>query len=141
VAETFKQHGLESLGFPENGYRNMTGSGGPIRTPEDVSGLQMRVNNSKALNDMFLALDGAPQQLPVAELYTALETGVADNQDHLIAVSLSFKFIDVQDYLSLNQHAYSPLAFFMNLGKCKGRTPEQQKIVLATAGDAAAMQR
>jgi TRAP-type transport system periplasmic protein len=141
VAESFEQHGLKMLGFPENGYRNMTNNRGPIRTPEDVSGLQMRVNNSKALNDMFLALGAAPQQLPVAELYTALETGVVDSQDHPIAVTLSFKFFEVQDYLSLTQHAYSPLAFFMNLSKFEGLTPEQQEVVLATASDAVAMQR
>src|SRR5690606_8340845 len=74
VAAEFEQHGMKALGFPENGFRNMTNNRGPIRVPDDVKGLQMRVNNSKALNDMFAALGAAPQQLPVAELYTALET-------------------------------------------------------------------
>jgi TRAP-type transport system periplasmic protein len=141
VAAAFEQNGLKSLGFPENGYRNMTNNRGPIQKPEDVQGLQMRVNNSKALNDMFLALGAVPQQLPVAELYTALETGVVDSQDHPIAITLSFKFYEVQEYLSLTQHAYSALAFFMNLNKFQSLTPEQQEIVLSTARDAVAMQR
>lgn len=100
IAAKLGENGMKSLGFPENGYRNMTNNRGPIREPKDVEGLQMRVNNSKALNDMFLALGAAPQQLPVAELYTALETGVVDSQDHPIAVTLSFKFYEVQKYLA-----------------------------------------
>ncbi len=141
IGAQFEEHNLKALGFPENGYRNMTNNRGPIRTPADVEGLRMRVNNSKALNDMFAALGAAPQQLPVAELYTALETGVVDSQDHPIAVTLSFKFYEVQDYLSLTRHAYSALAFFMNKDKFDSLSPEHQEILLQTAADAVAMQR
>lgn len=141
VLAEFEQHGLKGLGFPENGYRNMTNNRGPIRTPADVEGLQMRVNNSKALNDMFAALGANPQQIPVAELYTALETGVVDSQDHPIGVTLSFKFYEVQDYLSLTQHAYSPLAVAMNLNKFNSLTAEQQQVILDVAAEAVDMQR
>ena len=141
VAAEFEQNGMKLLGYPENGYRNMTNNRGPIVEPSDVEGLQMRVNNSKALNDMFTLLGAAPQQLPVAELYTALETGVVDSQDHPIAVTLSFKFYEVQEYLSLTQHAYAALAFFMNLDKFNGLSAEHQEVVLETARDAVAMQR
>lgn len=141
VLAKFEDHGLKGLGFPENGYRNMTNSRGPIRTPEDVKGLRMRVNNSKALNDMFQLLDAQPQQIPVAELYTALETGVVDSQDHPIGVTLSFKFYEVQKYLSLTQHAYAPLAVAMNLSKFDGLTPEQQQIILDVSEEAVDMQR
>ena len=141
VAAEFEENGMKLLGYPENGYRNMTNNRGPIREPSDVEGLQMRVNNSKALNDMFALLGAAPQQLPVAELYTALETGVVDSQDHPIAVTLSFKFYEVQEYLSMTQHAYAALAFFMNLDRFDGLDPETQEIVLQTAADAVAMQR
>lgn len=141
VAAGFEAHGLKGLGFPENGYRNMTNSRGPIRKPADVKGLRMRVNNSKALNDMFAALGANPQQLPVAELYTALETGVVDSQDHPIGVTLSFKFYEVQKYLSLTQHAYSSLAVAMNLKKFNGLTAAQKQVVLDAAKQAVDMQR
>jgi len=86
---------LKGLGYPENGYRNITNNRGPIKEPTDLSGLRMRVNDSKALNDMFNELKANPQQLPVAELYSALETGVVDAQDHPLGVTLSFKFYDL----------------------------------------------
>lgn len=136
--ETF---GLKGLGYPENGYRNMTNNIRPIRVPADVEGLQMRVNGSKALNDMFKELGANPLQLPVAELYTALETGVVDSQDHPIGVTLSFKFYEVQKYLSLTQHAYSPLALTMNLKKFNKLSADEQKIITDVSAEAVAMQR
>ncbi|MBX9468827.1 MAG: DctP family TRAP transporter solute-binding subunit [Rhizobium sp.] len=141
VSAQFTQHGLKMLGYPENGYRNMTNSRGPIRVPADVSGLNMRVNNSKALNDMFAGLGANPTQLPVAELYTALETGVVDAQDHPIGIVLSFKFNEVQQYLSLTQHAYSALALAINDAKFNGLTADEQKVVLDVAAEAVTMQR
>jgi tripartite ATP-independent transporter DctP family solute receptor len=141
VAAEFEQHGMKSLGFPENGFRQMTNNRGPIREPADVAGLQMRVNNSRALGDMFSALGAAPQQLPVAELYTALETGVVDSQDHPVAIVLSFKFNEVQKYLSLTNHAYSPLSLAMNLDRFNGLSPELRQVVLDVAKDSVAMQR
>ena len=141
ISAEFTAHGLQMLGYPENGYRNMTNNRGPITTPADVAGLQMRVNNSKALGDMFQLLGATPQQLPVAELYTALETGVVDAQDHPIGIVQSFKFDEVQDYLSLTQHAYSALALAMNLNKFNGLSEEQRALVLEVAAEAVAMQR
>lgn len=133
--------GIKGLGYPENGYRNMTNNRGPIKTPADVEGLRMRVNNSKALNDMFNELKANPQQIPVAELYTALETGVVDAQDHPIGVTLSFKFYEVQKYLSMTQHAYSPLILTMNLKKFNKLSAEEQKVIEEVAAEAVQMQR
>lgn len=141
VLKDMQEFGIKGLGYPENGYRNMTNSRGPIRTPADVKGLRMRVNNSKALNDMFNELDANPQQIPVAELYTALETGVVDAQDHPIGVTLSFKFYEVQKYLSMTQHAYSPLVLTMNLKKFNKFSAEQQALIEQVAKDAVDMQR
>ncbi|WP_198432060.1 TRAP transporter substrate-binding protein [Marinomonas sp. BSi20584] len=141
VSKQLEAFDLKGLGYPENGYRNMTNSRGPIRTPADVKGLRMRVNGSKALNDMFNLLDANPTQIPVSELYTALETGVVDAQDHPIGVTLSFKFYEVQKYLSLTQHAYSPLAFTMNLKSFNKLSPANQKIITQVAKDAVDMQR
>ncbi|MCY0095143.1 DctP family TRAP transporter solute-binding subunit [Hoeflea ulvae] len=141
VLANLEEFGIKGLGFAENGYRNITNNRGPIRTPVDLSGLVMRVNNSKALNDLFLALDANPQQIPVAELYTALETGVVNAQDHPIWVVEAFKFYEVQKYLSLSQHAYSALTIAMNLEKFNGLTAEEQATIESAAAEAVAFQR
>lgn len=141
ISAQFTQHGLKMLGYPENGYRNMSNNRGPIRKPADLKGLNMRVNNSRALNDMFSLLGANPQQLPVAELYTALETKVVDAQDHPIGIVLSFKFNEVQKYLSLTQHAYSALALAMNDAKFKKLTAKEQAVIVEVAAAAIKMQR
>lgn len=141
IAARFTEHGLTVLGFPENGYRQMTNNRGPIREPGDLAGINMRTNNSQALNDMFAALGANPIQLPVAELYTALETGVVDAQDHPVGVVVSFKFDEVQKYLTLTRHAYSALGLMMNADSFERLSPENQAIVREVAAEAVAMQR
>lgn len=141
LSAAFEPIGLKVLGYPENGFRNITNSRRAIKEPADVAGLRMRTNNSKTLNEMFALLKANPQQIPVAELYTALETGVVDAQEHPIPITHSFKFNEVQKYLSLSQHSYSALTMIMNLNKFKSLTPEQQQIIVTTANEAVAMQR
>ncbi|KAA5605309.1 DctP family TRAP transporter solute-binding subunit [Roseospira marina] len=137
----FEDFGMKGLGFPENGYRNITNSRGPIREPEDVRGLNIRTNNSAALNEMFALLGANPQPLPVSELYTALETGVVDAQEHPIPITHSFHYDEVQDYLSMTEHSYSMLFIAMNLKKFNALTPEQQQVIVDVAQEATAYQR
>lgn len=141
LSADFKKQGMKVLGYPENGFRNITNSKRPVGEPKDVAGLRMRTNNSKPLNEMFALLKANPQQIPVAELYTALETGVVDAQEHPISITYSFKLYEVQKYLSLSQHSYSALIMIMNLKKFDSLTPEQQQIILTTAKEAVELQR
>ena len=141
IGTDLEAFGLVLLGYPENGFRNMTNNAGPIRVPDDVKGLQMRVNNSQALSDMFQALGANPIQLDVNELYTSLETGVVNAQDHPIPVTLSFRFYEVQDYLSLTRHAYSPLGWVMNKDKFDALSEEMRSTLMDVAAEAVAFQR
>lgn len=137
----FEEFGMKGLGFPENGYRNMTNNRGPIRVPADVAGVKMRTNTSEVLNEAFAILGANPQPLPITELYTALETGVVDAQEHPINVTHSYRFDEVQDYLSLTEHAYSALVIVMNLDRFNTLTEEQQQIIQQAATDATLYQR
>ncbi|WP_068319070.1 DctP family TRAP transporter solute-binding subunit [Polycladidibacter hongkongensis] len=141
MLDDMSKFGLKGLAFPENGYRNITNNRGPVRTPDDVKGIKIRTNTSVPLNAMFAELGANPQMLPIAELYTALETGVVDAQEHPIAVTHSFRFDEVQDYLSLSEHSYSSLFISMNLNKFNSLTPEQQKVVEEAAQHATDYQR
>jgi tripartite ATP-independent transporter DctP family solute receptor len=141
MLKRFEEFRMKGLAWPENGFRNMTNDRGPIRTPADVAGLKMRTNTSKVLNDTFAALGANPQPITVSELYTALETGVVDAQEHPINITHSYRYDEVQDYLSITEHAYSPLVIVMNLNKFNSLPPQQQAIIQQAATDAAAHQR
>lgn len=137
----FPKFSMKALGFPENGFRNITNNRKPIRDPEDVVGLKIRTNDSTALNQMFALLKANPQPLPVAELYTALETGVVDAQEHPITITHSFHYDEVQKFLSMTEHSYAMLVVVMNAKKFDSLPPEQQKIVKQTAAEAIAYER
>ncbi len=141
IMKDFEKFGMKGLYFPENGYRNITNNRKPIKTPADVVGLKIRTNNSVALNEAFDLLDANPQPMPIAELYTALETNVVEAQEHPIGITYSFKYDEVQKYLSLTEHSYSMLAITMNLKKFNKLTEEQQKVILEVAKEATDMQR
>ncbi|SDR48554.1 DctP family TRAP transporter solute-binding subunit [Pseudovibrio sp. Tun.PSC04-5.I4] len=141
MLDDMSKFGMKGLAFPENGYRNVTNNRKPVRTPEDVVGLKIRTNTSVPLNAMFADLKSNPQPLPIAELYTALETGVVEAQEHPINVTHSFRYDEVQKYLSLTEHSYSSLFMSMNLNKWNTLTAEQQKIVAEAAQNATDYQR
>ncbi len=141
VMKDFEKHGMKGLGFPENGYRNITNNKKPIRTPDDVVGLKIRTNNSVALNQAFDLLKANPQPMPISELYTALETNVVEAQEHPIGITHSFKYYEVQKYLSLTEHSYSMLAFTMNLKKFNKLSDAHQKVILDVAKESVDLQR
>ncbi|NNC24363.1 DctP family TRAP transporter solute-binding subunit [Salinisphaera sp. USBA-960] len=132
----FENHGMKALGFPENGFRNVTNTRRPIHKPADMEGLAIRTNQAQPLIKFFNEIGANPQPIPVSELYTALETGVVDAQEHPIPITYSFHYDEVQDYLSLTQHAYAPLVIAMNNDKFDQLSEKQQMAIEEVTKDA-----
>jgi TRAP-type C4-dicarboxylate transport system substrate-binding protein len=82
-----------------------------------------------------------PSPMPIAELYTALETGTFDAQEHPINVTWSSKFYEVQKHLTVSNHVYSPLVVAMNRAKFESLPANIQKIIVDAAREAATFQR
>ncbi|MFP1557722.1 TRAP transporter substrate-binding protein DctP [Escherichia coli] len=100
-----------------------TNSRAPVKTPADLKGLKIRTNNSPMNIAAFKVFGANPIPMPFAEVYTGLETRTIDAQEHPINVVWSAKFFEVQKYLSLTHHAYSPLLVVINKAKFDGLTP------------------
>jgi tripartite ATP-independent transporter DctP family solute receptor len=94
----------EVLGWGTDGARNMWNSRRPIRTPEDLRGLKMRVQQSAIQKDTYAAFGALPTPIAFGELYTALQTGVVDGADPSVVDMLSLKFYQVTKYLTLTRH-------------------------------------
>ena len=90
----------------DNGYRQITSSTRPIRTPDDLKNFKIRVPVVPLWVSMFKALGGSPVSLPLSEAYQALQTKVADGQENPLALIDSAKFYEVQKYCSLSNHAW-----------------------------------
>ena len=136
-----KEDNLKGLAFWEVGFRAMTNSKHPIKTPADVDGLVMRTNSNKSLIEAFSLLGANPVPMPLGELYTAMETGTVDAQDHPISIVWSAGFYEVQDYLSLTNQAYTSLLMVMNDDKFESLSPEYQQVLVSAAREAGDYQR
>jgi TRAP-type transport system periplasmic protein len=141
VLNEMAPHGLKGLAYWENGWRAFTNNKRPIRTPEDVKGLKIRSTGNPYHIQAFKLLGMNPSPMAIAELYTALETGTFDAQEHPINVTWSSKFYEVQKHLTISNHVYSPLILAMNKAKFDSLPPNFQTIVVESARDAAKYQR
>lgn len=133
--------GLKGLAYWDNGWRQMSNSKHPIRTPDDVKGLKIRTTGAPVHIEAFKLLGANPVPMPLAELYTALEMKTVDAQEHPIGVFTSAKLYEVQKYLTLSAHAYSPLIVAMNKAKFDALPANQQKAIIESAREAGKLQR
>lgn len=134
-------HGLKGLAYWENGWRAFTNNKRPVRTPDDLKGLKIRSTPNPYHIQAFKLLGMNPSPMPIAELYTALETGTFDAQEHPINVTLSAKFYEVQKHLTVSNHVYSPLIVVMNKAKFDALPANLQTVMVDAAREAAKFQR
>jgi TRAP-type transport system periplasmic protein len=141
ILDKLDPHGVKGLAFLENGWREVTNNRRPVRSHEDIKGLKIRTTPNPFHIRAFELLGANPVPLAYAELYSALETGAVDAQEHPLPVLWAGKFYEVQKYLTLTHHAYSPLLLVMNKPKFEGLPAEYQKVLVETAREVAGYQR
>lgn len=114
ILDQFPKHGLIALAWGENGFRNLTNSKRPVKTPEDAKGLKIRTMENQVHMTAFKTLGVLPTPMAFPELFTALQQGTVDGQENPIGVILSAKFSQVQKHLTLSQHVYSPALIILS---------------------------
>ncbi|HET6520268.1 MAG TPA: TRAP transporter substrate-binding protein [Geminicoccaceae bacterium] len=124
--------GLQVLGFGEIGFRNITNNVRPVVTPADLQGLKLRVPGSKTRILAFETLGAAPVTMNIGELYLALQQGTVDGQENPLANIRAFSWHEVQDYLSLSNHVYTPITLVMN-GRRWDSLPDGQRAAVERA--------
>lgn len=132
---------MKGLAFWEIGFRSLANSKRPVNKAEDIKGLKLRTTPNQAHIKAFQLLGAAPQPMPFAEVYSALETKAIDGHENPPSVMLSTKMFEVQKHLSLTKHAYTASIVVMNKGKFDSIKPEFQQIIVQEAINAAAFQR
>jgi tripartite ATP-independent transporter DctP family solute receptor len=106
--EGLPSKGIRILGVWENGFRHITNNVRAIVKPEDLKGIKLRVPGGVWRVKMFQAYGANPSPMPLAEVYSALQSGVMDGQENPFPQIASAKFQEVQKYLSLSGHVYTP---------------------------------
>lgn len=132
VKATLEAKGLVGLVYWENGFRNLTNNKRPITRLEDLSDIKLRVMQNNVFIDSFKALGANAVPLPFSELFTALETRAVDGQENPFNTVISSKFYEVQKYLTVSNHVYSPWIVTVSK-KWWDQLSEAEKAVLKNA--------
>jgi|SRR5690625_4276348 len=142
LAEKIEETGnVKVLAWWENGYRYQTNDVRPIVTPDDLKGIKHRTQESEVQVDTWktLGADATPMAWP--EVYTGLQQGVIDSQENPIPTILDVRFYEVQKYLSLTQHVYSPLPLMMSKELYDSLSDADQEALMEAAKLATPIQR
>jgi TRAP-type transport system periplasmic protein len=117
MLKKFDAKGMHALAWGENGFRHMTNSKHAVNAPTDLKGLKMRTMENPVHIQAYKGFGIIPTPMAISEVFTALQQGAVDGQENPISVIQSQKFDQVQKYLTLTGHVYSPAVFLMNKGQ------------------------
>lgn len=124
---------LRTLAFGETGFRNFTNNTREIKSPADVQGLKLRVQEIPLYVEMVKGLGGVPTPIAFPELPGALKTGVVDGQENPVSVILSNKFYEIQKYLTLDQHVYGTDFILVNESFFEGLSASDRALLQRAA--------
>ncbi len=141
LEDMLREKNMVLLGWWENGFRLITNNKRPIKLPEDMAGLKLRVGESKMAIDTFVLLKANPTPIAMSELFAALQLGTVDGQENPTGRILSGRYYEVQKYLSLtrHQHVFEPLV--MNLQKFQSLPADFQQALMDAGKEVAKVDR
>ncbi len=132
--------GFKGLHFSENGFRHLTNSRRPVHEAADVAGLKIRVMESSLDIELWRTLGANPTPMGWP-IYAELQQGAIDAQENPISIAAVYKLQEVQQYLSLTGHIYSPHVDLANLAWFEALSPAEQELVETCMAEAAIYQR
>ena len=135
LAPIAEQKGYKILAVWENGFRNITNNVRPINVPADLQDLKLRTPKSVWRVKMFKAYGANPTPLSFSEVFVALQTGTFDGQENPLAQIASGKFQEVQKYLSMTGHVYTPAYVTVSTEHFAKLPADVQKILQQAAMD------
>jgi tripartite ATP-independent transporter DctP family solute receptor len=137
IFETLDKSGVVPLAWGENGYREITNSKRPIKSPEDLKGLKIRVVGSPLFVDTFTALGANPTQMSWADAQPAFASGAVDGQENPMSIFTAAKLHTVgQKNVTMWGYVADPLIFVVNKEVWSSWTKADQDIVRQAAIDA-----
>ena len=136
-----EEAGLVNLAYWENGFRNLTNSKRPIAKVEDFDGVKVRVMQNNIFLDTFKTLGTNAVPMAFGEVFTALETKTIDGQENPFVTIETSKFNEVQKYLSVTRHAYTPFLVLYSKKLWDQLSPQEQAVLREAAIEGQKVQR
>jgi tripartite ATP-independent transporter DctP family solute receptor len=129
VRNKLQEKGLVGLAYWENGFRNLTNSKRAINRMEDLDGIKLRVMQNNVFLTSFKTLGANAVPMAFSELFSALETNTVDGQENPFNTILSSKFYEVQKYMTVTNHVYSPWIVLVSKKWWDQLSKDEQKIL------------
>ena len=129
-------HPLVGLAFGGIGFRQLTNSKRPVNSPDDVKGLKIRTQENQIHLQVWRALGALPTPMALPEVFTSLQQGTVDGQENPIGAILNNKFGQVQKYLTLTNHAFTPIGMVMSPTAYNGLSEADKKMITEAARNA-----
>lgn len=130
AADIEKKTDLKILGFGDSGgFFAITNSKHPIKSPADMKGLKIRTMGLQTHKTLISSLGAQPAAIAWSEVYTSLQTGVADGQMNPVPVIAFAKFNEVQQHLTLTGHLFTPYVWAINQDFYGSLTAEEKSVV------------
>jgi tripartite ATP-independent transporter DctP family solute receptor len=136
ILDTMDSKGVKSLGFWENGFRNITNSKRPIKVPGDLKDIKIRTMENPIHMDLFRTLGANPTPMAWGELFLALQQGTVDAQENPLIIIETSKYPEVQKYLTLSGHVYAPSVVSISKSIFEAYPKEIQDVILKSENEA-----
>jgi len=120
--------GIRGLAFWSGGF-HVYSANKPLRTPQDLKGLKMRIPSSKVLEATLRTMGALPQVLAFSEVYQALQSGVVDGTENILSSYTSQRYFEVQKYITLTRHTHTGYALIVNKRFWDALAPDLQTIL------------
>lgn len=133
IKAKLEEKGLVGLVYWENGFRNLTNSKRPVKKMEDLEGVKLRVMQNNVYLDSFKMLGANAVPMAFSELFSALETNTVDGQENPYNTILSSKFYEVQKYLTVTNHVYSPWIVMVSKKYWDQLSKDEKKVLMDAA--------
>jgi tripartite ATP-independent transporter DctP family solute receptor len=133
LAPLMRERGFEPLAVWENGFRHVTNNLRPINTPADLAGIKLRTPSGTWRVRMFQAFGANPTPMAFSEVFVALQTGVMDGQENPLAQIVASRLQEVQSYLSLTRHVYTPAYVTAGSNRWNSLPEDVRQILTETA--------
>jgi len=134
--EFIDKTGMRIIGIGGYGFRCLTNNVRVIKTPDDAKGLKFRVMESPVPVAMIRGLGASAQPISASELYSALEQGVVDGQENPLTSIVSYKYYEVQKYLTLDRHQLGNELTVINEDVFQSLPAKYQKIIVEAGKEA-----
>ncbi len=133
--------GLKGLAYWENGFRNLTNNKKEVHVPSELDNMKIRVMQNEIQLAAWKAFGANPTPMAFTELFTALQQGTVDGEENPLGIIDGNKFWEVQKFVSLTQHVYTPYIVVMNLDKFNSLDDTQKAAILKASVESTVYQR